>query len=87
MSKKITPKSADRRKNIILISEGAEILLVNKVSFYHHADVLTMCKIQQLDQAENKYVSEDEARKKLYKIEKWKEYKKNLFNSLVKLYK
>ncbi|CAF0781175.1 unnamed protein product [Brachionus calyciflorus] len=76
-------RSADGRKHVILISEGAELVMISKVSFYQYADVQTLCKIEQLEKSENKYISENEAREKFYEMDKWKNYKKKLFKSLL----
>lgn len=36
------------RKNLILISTGSELMMVNKMYFYKYADLTTICKVEKI---------------------------------------
>lgn len=40
--------SISERKNIILISTGSELIMVNKMYFFKYADLTTICKAEKL---------------------------------------
>jgi hypothetical protein len=67
------------KDKIILISEGAEVILVNKNYFIKHADVDTQCKIEKLIMD---LTSGEKAKNYLFEDQKWFIYKKNMFNNV-----
>ena len=45
-SAKMRRNSILDRRNLILISSGSELLMINKIYFYKYADLTTICKIE-----------------------------------------
>lgn len=66
------------KDKIILISEGAEIILVNKNYFIKHADVDTQCKIEKLIMD---LTTGEKAKNYIFEGQKWNIYKKNVLNN------
>lgn len=78
--KRRRPKPINEK--LMMISDGCELVLLNKHNFMLYADVDTLCKIEQMEDVANTYMSDDGVREHLRDREKWDRFKRRVFHSV-----
>lgn len=78
--KRRRPKPINEK--LMMISDGCELVLLNKHNFMLYADVDTLCKIEQMEDVTNTYMSDDGVREHLRDREKWDRFKRTVFHSV-----